>query len=75
MNRKLNKGEEISILTLGGNDYLAMGDTKPVYILYPGANQVHPNVEAYYRRLQTRPAYRQWVNILPLTLTLLSSPS
>ena len=27
----------------------------------------HPNVEAYYRRLQTRPAYRQWVNILPLT--------
>ena len=27
----------------------------------------HPNVEAYYLRLQTRPAYRQWVNILPLT--------
>ena len=27
----------------------------------------HPHVEAYYQRLQTRPAYRQWVNVLPLT--------
>ncbi len=26
-----------------------------------------PNVEAYYKRLQQRPAYQQWANVLPLT--------
>jgi glutathione S-transferase len=26
-----------------------------------------PNVEAYYRQLQTRPAFKRWVDLLPLT--------
>jgi glutathione S-transferase len=26
-----------------------------------------PNVEAYYRQLQTRPAFKRWVDVLPLT--------
>ena len=33
----------------------------------PMTRPAHPHVEAYYQRLQTRPAYRQWVNVLPLT--------
>ncbi len=49
MNRKLRNNQNIAILTLGGNDYLqeCQPDPMPVYILYPGANQVHPGVELY----------------------------
>ena len=27
----------------------------------------HANLDAYYQRLQRRPAYQQWANVLPLT--------
>ncbi len=27
----------------------------------------HANLDAYYKRLQRRPAYQQWANVLPLT--------
>jgi len=33
----------------------------------PIARPPQPNVEAYYRQLQTRPAFKRWVDILPLT--------
>ncbi len=33
----------------------------------PLAREPRPHIDAYYQRLQTRPAYRQWVNVLPLT--------
>jgi glutathione S-transferase len=33
----------------------------------PLARESRPAIDAYYQRLQTRPAYRQWVNVLPLT--------
>ena len=33
----------------------------------PIARPLQPNVEAYYRQLQTRPAFKRWVDILPLT--------
>jgi glutathione S-transferase len=33
----------------------------------PLTREPQPNIEAYYKRLQTRPAYRQWANVLPLT--------
>jgi len=33
----------------------------------PLAREPRPHIEAYYKRLQTRPAYQQCVNILPLT--------
>jgi hypothetical protein len=47
--RRLKKNEDIAILSLGGVDYLDIcpPDPKPVYILFPGANQVHPSVELY----------------------------
>jgi glutathione S-transferase len=33
----------------------------------PVTREPQPHVEAYYQRLQERPAYRQYANILPLT--------
>ena len=33
----------------------------------PLSRPAHPHVEAYYERLLERPAYRQWINRLPLT--------
>lgn len=49
MNKRLQQNDEIAILTLGGEDFIAVcpPDPKPVYILNPGSNQVHPGVELY----------------------------
>jgi glutathione S-transferase len=33
----------------------------------PVERPAHAHLDAYYRRLQHRDAYRQWVNVLPLT--------
>ena len=49
MNKRLQNRQDIAIVTLGGVDFLSTcpPDPRPVYVLYPGANQVHPNVELY----------------------------
>lgn len=55
-----------------GGETFSMGDI-PLgcalarWLNLPLTREAQPNVEAYYRRLQTRPAYQQWVNVLPLT--------
>jgi glutathione S-transferase len=33
----------------------------------PVTREPQPNVDAYYKRLQQRPAYQKWANVLPLT--------
>ena len=33
----------------------------------PVERPAHAHLDAYYQRLQHRDAYRQWVNVLPLT--------
>jgi hypothetical protein len=46
---RFQKGDSLAILTLGGNDYIALcpPDPSDPYTLFPGANKVEPGVELY----------------------------
>lgn len=46
---------------------ISLGCALARWLNLPVERPAHPHLNAYYARLQLRPAYRQWVNVLPLT--------